>query len=196
MTNLDSIFKSRDITLPTKVRLVKAMVFPVVMYVKKAECRRIDAFELWCWRRLLRFPWTARRSNQSTLKEISPGCSLVGLISFRMDWLDFLAVPGTLKSLLQHHSSKASILRHSAFFMVQLSHPYMTTGKTIALTRWTFVGKVMSLLFNMLSRLVIAFLPKNKRLLISRLQSPSAAILEPPKCKVSHCFPCFPIYLP
>ena len=140
MTNLDSIFKSRDITLATKVLLVKAMVFPVVMYgceswtVKKAECRRIYAFELWCWRRLLRVPWTAR-SKQSVLKEISPTNEHPGLIPFRMDWLDRLAVQGTLKSLLQHHSSKASILWHSAFFTVQLSHPYMTTGKTIALTR-------------------------------------------------------------
>ena len=100
-----------------------------------------------------------------------------------MDWLDLLAVQGTLKSLLQHHSSKASILRLSAFFIVQLSHPYMTSGKTIALTRWTFVGKVMSLLFNMLSRLVITFLPRSKRLLISWLQSPSAVILEPKKIK-------------
>ena len=100
-----------------------------------------------------------------------------GLISFRMDWLDLLAVQGTVKSLLQHHSSKASILQHSAFFIVQLSHPYMTTGKTIALTRWTFVDKVMSLLLNMLSRLVITCLPRNKRLLISWLQSPSAVIL-------------------
>ena len=98
---------------------------------------------------------------------ISPSKEHPGLISFRMDWLDFLAVQGTLKSLLQHHSSKASILRHSAFFTVQLSHPYMTTGKTIALTRWTFVGKIMSLLFNMLSRLVIAFLPRRQHLLIS-----------------------------
>ena len=104
-----------------------------------------------------------------------------------------LRVQGTLKSLLQHHSSKASILQHSAFFIVQLSHPYMTTGKTIALTRWTFVGKIMSLLFNMLSRLVITFLPRSKRLLISWLQSLSAVILEPPQNKVSHCFP---IYLP
>ena len=100
-----------------------------------------------------------------------------------MDWLDLLAVQGTLKSLLQHHSSKASLLRHSAFFIVQLSHPYMTAGKTIALTRWTFVGKVMSLLFNILSRLVIAFLPRNNRLLILWLQSPSAVILEPRKIK-------------
>ena len=105
------------------------------------------------------------------------------MISFRMDWLDLLAVHGTLKSLLQHHSSKASILWHSAFFMVQLSHPYMTTGKTIALTRWTFVSKVMSLLFNMPSRLVIAFLSRNKRLLISWLQSPSAVIFESKKIK-------------
>ena len=126
---------------------------------------------------------------------ISPYNEYSGLISFRMDWLDHLAVQGTLKSLLQHHSSKASILWRSAFFIGQLSHPYMTTGKTIALTRWTFVGKVMSLVFNMLSRLVIAFLPRSKHLLISWLQSPSAVILEPPKIK-SHCFHCFPIYLP
>ena len=106
-----------------------------------------------------------------------------GLSSFRMNWLDLLAVQGTLKSLLQHHSSKASILWCSAFFVVQLSHPFMTTGKTIALTRWTFVGKVMSLLFNMLSRLVITFLPRSKRLLISWLQSPSVVMLEPRKIK-------------
>ena len=116
------------------------------------------------------------------------------LISFRMDWLDLHAGQGTLKSLLQHHSSKASILRHLAFFTVQLAHPYMTTGKTIALTRRTFVAKVISLLFNMLSRLVITFLPRSKHLLISWLQSPSAVILEPPKNKVWHCFHCFPIY--
>ena len=114
---------------------------------------------------------------------ISPSNEHSGLIFFRMDWLDLLAVQGTLKSLLQHHSSKASILLHSAFFRVQLSHPYMTTGKTIALTRWTFVGKVMSLLFNMLSRLVITFLPRSKRLLISWLQLPSAVILEYKKIK-------------
>ena len=111
---------------------------------------------------------------------INPSNEHSGLISFRMDWLDLLAVQGTLKSL-QHHSSKASILQRSAFFTVQLSHPYMTTGKTIALTRWTFVGKVMSLLLNMLSRLVITFFPRSKHLLISWLQSPSAVILEPPK---------------
>ena len=112
---------------------------------------------------------------------ISPSNEYSGLISFRMGWLDLLAVQGTLKSLLQHHSSKASILQHSAFFIVQLLHPYMATGKTIALTRWTFVGKVMSLLFNMLSRLVITFLPRSKLLLISWLQSPSAMILVPKK---------------
>ena len=114
---------------------------------------------------------------------ISPSNEPPGLISFRMDWLDLLAVQGTPKSLLQHHSSKASIPRHSAFFTVQLSHPYMTTGKTIALTRRTFVGKVMSLLFNMLSRLVITFLPRSKHLLISWLQSPFAVVLEPAKIK-------------
>ena len=114
---------------------------------------------------------------------ISPSNEYSGLISFRTDWSDLLAVQGTLKSLLQNHSSKASVLWHSAFFIVQLSHPYMTTGKTIALTRRTFVGKVMSLLFNMLSRLVITFLPRSKCLLISWLQSPSAVILEPPKIK-------------
>ena len=123
---------------------------------------------------------------------ISPSNEHPGLISFRMDyWLDLLAVQGTLKSLLQHHSSKASILQHSAFFVVQLSLPYMTTGKTTVLTRWTFVSKVMSLLFNMLSRLVIAFLPRSKHLLISWLQSPSAVILEPPKQSLS----LFPLFL-
>ena len=144
-------------------------------------------------------------SNESTLCirwpkywsfsfSISPSSEHPGFISFRMDWLDLLAVQVTLKSLLQHHSSKASILQLSIFFIVQISHPYMTTGKTIALTRRTFVGKVMSLLFNMLSRLVIAFLPRSKCLLILWLQSPSAVVLEPPKtksatvCTVSHLF--------
>ena len=114
---------------------------------------------------------------------ISPSSEYSGLISFRMDWLDLLAVQGILKSLLQHHSSKASILRHSAFFTVQLSHPYMTTGKIIALTRWNFVGKITSLLCNTLSRLVITFLPRSKSFLISWLQSPSSVILKPPKIK-------------
>ena len=118
------------------------------------------------------------------------------LISFRIDWFDLLAVQGTLKNLLQNHSSEASILQRSALFIVQLSHPYMSTGKTIVFTRWTFVGKVASLLFNMLSRLVIPFLPRSKYLLFSWLQSPFAVILEPTKNKVSHCFHCFPIYLP
>ena len=138
------------------------------------------------------FPSIKVFSNESALRirwpkywsfsfNISPSDEHSGLISFRMDWLDLLAVQGTLKSLLQHHSSKASILRHSAFFIVQLSHPYLSTGKTIALTRQTFVDKVMSLLFNMLCKLFIIFLPRSTRLLISWLQSPSAVILEPQK---------------
>ena len=138
------------------------------------------------------FPSIRIFSNESALRirwpkywsfscNISPSYEYSGLISFRMNLLDLLSVLGTLKSLLQHHSSKPSILQHSALFIVQLSHPYMTTGKTIALTRWTFVDKVMSLLFNILSRLVITFLPRSKCLLISWLQSPSAVILEPPK---------------
>ena len=127
---------------------------------------------------------------------ISPSNEYPGLISFRTDWLDLFAVQGTLKSLLQHNSSKASIFLCSAFFMVQLSHTYMTTGKTIVLTEQIFVGKVLCLLFNMLSRFVIAFLPRSKCLLISWFKSPSAVILEPPKIKFSHCFHCFPIYLP
>ena len=125
---------------------------------------------------------------------VSPSNEYSRLISLRINWLALLAVQGTLKSLLQHHSSKASLLWHSAFFMVQLSHPYTTTGKTIALTKWTFVGKVLSLLFNMLSRLVRAFLPRSKHLLISWLQSPSAVILELPKLVCHYCH-CFPIYL-
>ena len=145
-------------------------------------------------------------SNKSTLRmrwpkywsfsfSISPSNEHPGLISFRMDWLDLLAVQGTLKSLLQHHNSKASILRHSAFFTVQLSHPYVTTGKIIALTRQTFVGKVMSLLFNMLSMLLITFLPRSKHLIISWLQSPPAVIWEPPKLGLS-LFPLFPHLFP
>ena len=146
-------------------------------------------------------------SNESTLcmrwpKYWSCSFSIIpfkeypGLISFRMDWLDLLAVQGTLKSLLQHHSSKESIHRRSAFFTVQLSHPYITTEKIIALTRRIFVGKVKSLLLNMLSRLVITFLQRSKCLLISWLQSPSAVILEPKKIKSDNCFHCFPIYFP
>ena len=146
-------------------------------------------------------------SNESTLRmrwpkywsfsfSISLSNEHPGLISFRMDWLDLLAVQGTLKSLLQHHSSKTSILWCSAFFIVQLSHPYMTTGKTIVLTRQSFVDKVMSLFLNMLFRLVIIFLPRHKHLLISWLQSPSAVIFGAQENKFCHCFHCFPIYLP
>ena len=146
-------------------------------------------------------------SNESALRirwpkywsfsfSISPSSEYSGLISFRTDWLDLLAVRGTIKSLLQHHSSKASILWCSALFIVQLSHPYVTTGKTIALTRGTFVGKVMSLLFNMLSRLVITFLPRSKCLLISCLHFTICSDFGAPKNKVSHGFHCFPIYLP
>ena len=163
-----------------------------------------------CWPLLFLpsiFPSMRVFSNESALHirwpkywsfsfSISPSNEQPGLISFRMDWLDLLADQGTLKSLLKHHSSKASIHQCSAFFIVQLSHPYMTTGKTIVFTRWTFVDKVMSLLFNMLSRLVVTFLPRRKHVLISWLQSPSSMILEPPKIKVRHCFYCFPIYLP
>ena len=236
MIKLDSILKSRDITLSTKVCLVKAMVFPVVMYgceswtIKKAEQPQwlqharpscpspnlgasSNSWPLSRWSHPtisssvvpfsshLQFPqpwglfkWV-NSSHQPIIPKywsfsfnICPSNECSGLISFSMDWLDLLAVEGSLKSLLQHHSSKASIFQRSAFFKVQLSGPYMTTGRTIALTRWTFVGKV-SLLFNMLSRLVITFLPRSKHLLISWLQSPSAVILEPPKI-VCHCFHC------
>ena len=147
------------------------------------------------------FPNMRIFSNESALRirwpkywsfsfNISPSNEYSGLISFRMDWLDLLAVQGTLKSLLQHHSPKAPILRHPAFLIVQLSHPYMTTEKIIALTRRTFVGREMSVLFNIQSRLVTTFLPRNK------LQSPSAVILEPPKIKSATVFHCYPIYLP
>ena len=151
------------------------------------------------------FPSIRVFSNQSVLHirwpkywsvsfSINPSSEYSGLIAFSMDWVDLLAVQRTLKSL-QYHSSKASILQHSAFFMVQLSHLYLTTGKTIALTRWTFVGKVMSLLLNMMSKLVIDFLPRSKHLLISWLQSPSRDF-GAQESKVGHCFHCFPIYLP
>ena len=152
------------------------------------------------------FPSIGVFTNESALRirwpkywsfsfNISPSNEHAGLISFRMDWLDLLAVQGTLKSLLQHHSSKASILQCSALFIVQISHPYMTTGKTITLTKWTIGSKVLSLLFNMLSRFVIAFLPRSKYHSISWLQLPSTVILEAKKI-VCHCFHCFPIYLP
>ena len=146
--------------------LLLPSIFPSIRVFSNESALRIR------WPKYCSFSFNNSRSNEHP-----------GPISFRMDWLDLLAVQGTLKSLLQHHSSKASILQHSAFFIVQLSHPYMTTGKTTALTRWTFVDKVMSLLFNMLSRLVITFLPRSNRILISWLRSPSAVILEPPKIK-------------
>ena len=146
--------------------LLLSSIFPSIRVFSNKSALRIR------WPKNCSFSFNIRPSNEHPR-----------LISFRMDWLDHFAVQATLKSLLQHHSSKASILWCSAFFMVQLSHPYMTTGKTIAFSRWTFVGKVMSQLFNMLSRLVITFLPRSKGLLISWLQSPSAVILEPPKIK-------------
>ena len=149
------------------------LCYPLLLLPPIPLCIRVFSNEL-----VLHIRWPKYWSFSFS---ISPSNEHPGLISFRMDWLDLLVVRGTLKSLLQHHSSKASILRHSAFFIVQLSHPYMTTGKTIALSRRTFVGKVMSLLFNMLSRLVIVFLPRSKHLLISWLQSPFVVILEPKK---------------
>ena len=155
--------------------LLLPSIFPRIRVFANESVLRIR------WPKYCSFSFSISSSNEHS-----------GLISFWMDWLDLLAFQGTLKSLLQHHSSKVSILLRSVCFIVQLSHPYMTTGKTIALTRWTFVSKVMSLLFNMLSRLVIAFLPRSKCLLISWLQSPFAMIFEPLK-KVCHCFP---IYFP
>ena len=177
--SIDSVMPSNHLILCHPL-LTPAPIFPII---------RIPSNESAL---LIRWPkyWSFSFS-------ISPSNEYSGLTSFRIDWLDLLAVQGPLKSLLQHRSSNASILWHSAFFIVQLSHPYMTTGKTIALTRWTFVGKVMSLLVNMLSRLVIAFLPRSRCLLISWLQSPSAVILgPPPQNKVCQCFHCFPTYLP
>ena len=152
--------------IPCHALLLLPSIFPSIRVFSNESALRIR------WSKYWSFSFSVGPSNEHP-----------GLISFRMDWLNLLAVQGMLKSLLQHHSSKASILRRSAFLIVQLSHPYMTTGKTIALTRWTFVGKVMSLLFNMLSRLVIAFLPRNKHLLISWLQSPSAMIFQLKKLK-------------
>ena len=146
--------------------LLPLSIFPSIRVFSNESVLRIR------WQKYWSFSFSISSSNEYS-----------GLISFRMDWLDLLAVQGTLKSLLQHHSSKASVPQHSAFFMVQLSHPYLTTGKTIALTRWNFVGKVMSLLFNMLSRFLTAFLPRSKCLSVSWLQSPSAVILEPPELK-------------
>ena len=161
--SIESVMPSKQLILSHPL-LLSPSIFPSIRIFSNESVLRIR------WPKYWSFSFSISPSNEHS-----------GLISFRMDWLDLLAVQGTLKSLLQHHSSKASILQHSAFFTVQLSHLYMTTGKTIALTIWTFVGKVMSLLFNMLSRLVITFLPRSKRLLISWLQSPSAVILESQK---------------
>ena len=161
---------------------------PLLLLISISPCIRVFSNESVLhirWPKYWNFNFSISRSNEYS-----------GVISFRMDWFDLLAVQETLRSLLQHHSSKASILRCSALFIVQLPYPYMTTGKIIGLTRWAFVGKVMFLLYNMLPRLVIAFLPMSKHLLISRLQSPSEVILDPEKVKVSHCFHCFLIYLP
>ena len=175
---IDSVMPSNHLILCCPL-LLPSSIFPSIRVFSKESVLHIRWPKYW-----------------SFSFRISPSNEYSGLISFRMDWLDLLAVQGTLKSLLQHYSSKASILWRSALFIVQLSHPYMTTGKTIALTRRTYVCKVMSLLFNTLSRLVITFLPRSKRLLISWLQSPYPVILEPPPNKVCHCFHCFPIYLP
>ena len=174
LTNSRSLLKlmSIELVLPFKILihcyplLLLPSIFPSIRAFASESVLRIR------WPKIWSFSFS-----------ISPSNEYSGLISFRMDWLDLLAVQGTLKSLLQHHSSKASIVLCSVFFIVQLLHPYMTTGKTIALTRWTFVSKVISLLFNMLSRLVIAFLPRSKCLLISWLQSPSSVILDPKKIK-------------
>ena len=163
LKSIKSVMPSNHLILCHPLLLLPS-IFPSIRVFSKRSVLRIT------WPKYWNFSFS-----------ISPSNGYSGLISFRMDWLDLLAVQGTLKSLLQHHSSKASILQCSAFFIVQLSHPYMTSGKTIALTRWAFVSKVMSLLANMLFRLVITFLPRSKRPLISQLQSPSAVILEPKK---------------
>ena len=165
LISIESVMPSNHLILCHPLLLLPS-VFPSIRVFSRESVLHIG------WQKYWSFSFNISPSNEYSV-----------LISFRMDWLDLLAVQGTLKSLLQHHSSKASIFQHSTFFIVQLSHPYMTTGKTIALTRRTFVGKVMSLLFNMLSRLVIAFLPRSQCLLISWLQSSSAVILEPRKIK-------------
>ena len=176
--SIESVVPSNHLILCHPL-LLPPSIFPSIRVFSNESALRIR------WPKYWTFSFNINLSNEYS-----------GLISFRMDWLDLIAIQRTLKSLLQHHSSKASILQHSDFLIVQLSHAYMATGKAIALTKWNFVGKVMSLLFNMLSRLVINFLPMNKCLLISWLQSPSAVILEPPKNKVRHNFHCFPIYFP
>ena len=175
--SIESVMPSNHLILCRPLLLLPS-IFPSIRVFSNESALRIR------WPKYWSFRFNISLSNEHPR-----------LISFRMDWLDLFAIQGTLKSLLQHHSSKASILQHSAFFIVQLSHPYMTTGKTIALTGRTFVAKVMSLLFNMLSSLVITFLPRSKSLLVSWLQSPSAVILEPKEIKpdtvstVSHLFP-------
>ena len=179
LTSIESVMPSSQLILCRPLLLLPAIPPSIRVFSNESVLHMR-------WPKYWSFSFSISRSNKNT-----------GMISFRMDWWDLLAVQGALKSLLQHHSSKASILWRSAFFTVQLSHPYMTTGKTIALTRWAFVGKVMSLLLNMLSRLVITFLPRSKRLLISWLQSLSAVILEPKKKKKSlTLFPLFPHRFP
>ena len=170
LMSIESVMPSNHLILRSPLLLLPS-TFPSIRVFSKESVLHI-------WLKVLEWPkyWSFSFS-------ISPSNEYSGLIPFRMDWLDLLAVQGTLETLLQHHNSKASILRCSAFFMVQLSHPHMTTGETITLTRWMFVGKVMSLLLNMLSRLVITFLPRSKRLLISWLQSPSEVIWEPQRIK-------------
>ena len=177
LMSIESVMPSNHLILCHPLLLLPS-IFPSIMVFsnKSALCMR--------WPKYWSFSFSISPSNEHS-----------GLISFRMDWLALLAVKGLSRVFSPITVPRASVLRHSAFFTVQLSHPYMTSGKTIALTRWTFVGKVMSLLFNMLSQLVINFLPRSKRLLISWLQSPSAVTLEPRKI-VTHCFHCFPIYLP
>ena len=165
LMSIESVMPSNHLIL-CRLLILPPSIFPSIRVFSNASVLRIRWPKYW-----------------SFSFNISPSNEHPGLISFKMDWLNLLAVQGTFKSLLQHHSSKASILWHSAFFIVQLSHPYIITGRTVALTRWTFVGKVMSLLFNKLSRLVITFLPKSKGLSISWLQSPSTVILKPPKRK-------------
>ena len=178
LMSIESVIPSNYL-IPCRPLLLLPSVFPSIRVFSSES-----VLHIW-WPKYWSFSFNIRPSSEHS-----------ELISFRMDWLDLLAVQGILKSLLQHHSSKASILQCSSLFIVQLSHPYMTTGKTIALTTQTFVGKEMSRLFNTLARLVINFLPRSKRLLISWLQSPPAVVLESKKNKVCHCFHCLPIYLP
>ena len=176
---------SRESVMPSShLILCRSLLFPSSIFLRIRVFSNESVHHI-RWPKYWNFSFNIRPSNKYSW-----------LISFTMDWLDLLAVQRTLKSLLQHHSLKASVLQHLAIFAIQISHPYKTTGKTIAFTTRTFVGRVMSLLFNILSRLVITFLPRSNGLWISWLQSPSAVILEAPKIKSCHCFHCFPIYLP